>query len=405
VAQLLQKAAAGQLKIPKKTPRASDAQHTKRPFPVAACVMGALVLGAALFGWRAWSSRQKTNTVPTGVSPVAVTNTAMPARGSGTSVTSEKQLDALYCVVDFSAGPTAKKYPVSYLNAEPKGGWTDEYKKSKLVLRRIEPGNFKMEGKFDVTITKAYYIGVFEVTQRQYELVTGDNPSEFKGDMRPVEKVSYDMIRGKDAGASWPASSAVDSSSFMGKLRARTGIDGFDLPTEAQWEYACRAGTTSKYNNGGDSDSELKKLGRYGGDRSDGKGGYSGKHTTVGSYQPNVWGIYDMHGNVWELCLDRRRGDPPSGGTDPVGSSTGKDRVKRGGSWVNRAGNCASSLLHHHSPSHARHDVGFRLAISPDLLKEQQGTSYGIVDGAPRYFDCGLTVEVGNESVSRKENR
>ena len=294
--------------------------------------------------------------------------------------------DALYCVVDLSAGPNAKKYPVSYLSAEPKGGWTDEYKTSKLVLRRIEPGSFKMIGKHDVTLTKPFYCGIFEVTQKQYELVTGENPSEFKGDMRPVEKVSYDMIRGNDAGAKWPASSAVDSYSFMGKLRTRTGIDSFDLPTEAQWEYACRAVTTSKYNNGGDSEDDLKKLGRVLFNQKkrgwrepdadlarhapDGRGGYSESHTVVGSYIPNAWGLYDMHGNVTEWCLDWRGG--LSGGvTDPVGSSSGASRLLRGGSWGNSANWCSSSFRGGGTPAKEHHDIGFRLAISPALLKEQ----------------------------------
>ena len=294
------------------------------------------------------------------------------ARGSGTLAAS----GGLYCVVDLSAGPNASKYPVSYLAAEPKGGWTDEYKTKKLVLRRIEPGKFKMGGKYEVTLTKPFYWGIFEVTQKQYELVTGKNPSEFKGDMRPVEKVSYDMIRGKNAGAKWPASSAVDSFSFIGKIRERTGIEGFDLPAEAQWEYACRAGTTSQYNNGGDAEADLRKLGRFlfnqagrawkEADASfakhepDGKGGCSERHTVVGSYLPNAWGLYDMHGNVWEWCLDWR-GDLSSGMTEPVGSSSGSNRVLRGGSWNNNAGSCASSYRDGYSPSYGYNSFGFRL--------------------------------------------
>ena len=214
------------------------------------------------------------------------------------------------------------------------------------------------------------------MTQKQYELVTGSNPSELKGDMRPVEKVSYDMIRGKNAGAKWPASSAVDSSSFIGKIRERTGIEGFDLPTAAQWEYACRAGTTGKYNNGGDTEADLKKLGRFVLNQAgragkepdasftkhepDGKGGCSERHTVVGSYLPNAWGLYDMHGNVWEWCLDWR-GGLSSGVTDPQGSSSGSYRVRRSGSWYSIADLCASSYRSYCVPSYGGDYDGFRL--------------------------------------------
>ena len=264
-------------------------------------------------------------------------------RGSGTPAASGTPREcgtlaaskALYCVIDLSAGPDAGKYPVSYLAAEPKGGFnTDEYKTTKLVLRRIDPGTFIMgENQKDeshrVKITKPFYMGIFELTQKQYALVTGNAPAKYSGDMRPVEWVSYNNIRGSSNGAQWPASSAVDVDSFMGKFRERTGLE-FDLPTKAQWEYACRAGTTSTYNNGGDSEDDMKVLGRYKGNQFDGKGGYS-QHTTVGSYLPNAWGLYDMHGNVSERCLDWD--GALTFGTDPKGVSVGSERVHCGGAW------------------------------------------------------------------------
>ena len=303
-------------------------------------------------------------------------------RGSGTPAASAKEpSNALYCVIDLSAGPNASKYPISYLAAEPKGGWTDEYKTTKLVLRRIEPGKFKMGDQYEVTLTKPYYMGVFEVTQKQYELVTGSKPSEHKGDMRPVERISWNMIRGDSATYNWPSSANVDSSTFMGKLQARTGLT-LDLPTEAQWEYACRAGTTSKYNNGGDSETDLKKLGRFvlnqkargnkargikesdesfAKHESDGKGGCLEAHTVVGSYVPNAWGLYDMHGNVWEWCLDWK-GRLSDGVTDPQGSSSGSYRMIRGGCWGSYADKCTTSSSRGSlRPSGDSDNFGFRL--------------------------------------------
>lgn len=264
-----------------------------------------------------------------------------------------------YCVIDLSGGPSTFVYPVSSVQEGTFN--TDEYKTVKLVLRRIEPGTFKMCGEFEVTLTKPYYIGVFEVTQKQYELVMGQYPSEFKGDMRPVENVSFGQIRGFSDGAKWPASSAVDPMSFLGRLRARTGLD-FDLPTEAQWEYACRAGTTSAFNNGGDSEDDMKDLGRYGENHADGRGGYSAKHTAVGAYMPNAWGLYDMHGNVWEWCLDWA-GDLSGGMTDPKGPVAGAFRILRGGSWGETARGCNSSHRWRLMPNYRLRHYGFRLAL------------------------------------------
>lgn len=259
---------------------------------------------------------------------------------------------ALYCVIDLSAGANASSYPVTYLTAQPSGGFNaDEYKTTKLVLRRIEPGNFLMNGKYNVAITTTFFCGIFQVTQKQFKLVMDQNPSDFVGDMRPVDKVPYDTIRGSSNGAQWPSSSGVDSNSFMGKLRARTGID-FDLPTEAQWEYACRAGTATDYNNGGNSESDLIQLGRYSGNATDGKGGYSSRTTTVGSYMPNAWGVYDMHGNLWEWCLDWS-GDLSASthSIDPVGPSSGTARLARGGSWWNQPSECSSRARNSRDPS------------------------------------------------------
>lgn len=292
------------------------------------------------------------------------TAAAPPARPvsvlSGTSATKQD----LYMVVDLKGGADATNYPVSYLVDEPKSGWTDEYKTDKLVLRRIESGKFNMgspedeqgrndnENQHKVTLSKAFYIGIFEVTQRQWELLMGSNPSKFKenSDLCPVEQVSYVGIRGSGDGANWPANNSVDAASFMGKMRARTG-NAFDLPTEAQWEYACRAGTTGAYS----GKCDLDKLAWY-------KDNASDKTHPVGQKKANAWGLYDMHGNVCEWCLDWM-GTYPGTVTDPLGAASGFNRVFRGGSWYDYA-NCRSAYRNRNYPSLRNFNIGFRAAMT-----------------------------------------
>jgi len=245
----------------------------------------------------------------------------------------------LYMVVNLAGGPNAESYPVTYLAGIPEGGWSETYKTTNLVLRLILPGTFLMgspeteswrgndEYLHRVTLTKPFYIGVFELTQKQWELVMGSNPARYKGDARPVGSLSYGMVRGGNKGLGWPANDEVDADSFLGRLRSRTDFR-FDLPTEAQWEYACRAGTTTALPNGRNLTSRdvcpnVAEVARYCGNVDDGKGGYTGAHTTVGSYLPNVWGLYDVIGNVCELCRDRWQSDLRTlSPVDPKGSST-----------------------------------------------------------------------------------
>ncbi len=296
-----------------------------------------------------------------------------------------------YLVIDLSAGANTAAYPVSYLDAPPAGGWTDEFKTSKLVLRRIpagtffmgsptdEPGRYDNEGRHQVTLTKEFLMGVFEVTQRQWELVMGNRPAFFNNnayyDKRPVEKVSYVAIReggSDDPNVSWPQNRNVNANSFVGRLRARTGLDGIDLPTEAMWEYACRAGTTSAFNNGQGMDSTfaaaaMNSLGRYldnGGSGSTSADNVSKGTAWVGSYQPNAWGLYDMHGNVWEICVDRYDSNyGPAPSVDPLGGTTGAFFNWKGGGLVSNARNCRSARRRDdRSMTVSSNDYGFRLA-------------------------------------------
>jgi len=298
-----------------------------------------------------------------------------------------------YCVIDLSAGSTASKFPVKYLRAIPDGGWTDNYKSDRIVLRRIEAGSFVMGDKQStathrVTLKDAYYIGIFEITQRQWELVTGKNPAWFEHEAtRPVEMVTYDMIRGGLSGTQWPHSPDVDSDSFLGRLRIRTNLD-IDLPTEAQWEYACRAGTTTKY---------------YWGQTIDGDyAWYSGNSEwrthAVGSKKPNAWGLYDMAGNVWEWCLDW------SGnlqyGNDPKGVSSASTRVLRGGGWDNFDGCCASYWRNDNAPTGTLSNFGLRIVVKieddpiPDI--GDMPTALQLVDALAGSADAKLVMNITN---------
>ncbi len=291
-----------------------------------------------------------------------------------------------YLVIDLSEGPEAIDYPVSYLSAPPAGGWTEEYKTTNLVLRKIPAGTFTMgspdgeigrdnnETQHQVTLTKDFYVGVFEVTQKQWSLVMGNWPSHFSNadyrDSRPVEHVSYNDIRGSVAGSNWPANNAVDAGSFLGRLRNKTGLN-LDLLTEAQWEYACRAGTTTALNSGKNLTDEercgnIDEVGRYfynGGDDGSADIDTSGGTATVGSYRPNRWGLYDMHGNVYEWCLDLSGDYHQEAQTDPPGSADESNRILRGGGYANDAQLCRSAKRSWDLPSERYYNVGFRLSV------------------------------------------
>jgi formylglycine-generating enzyme required for sulfatase activity len=199
------------------------------------------------------------------------------------------------------------------------------------------------EAPHQVTLTRAFELGVYEVTQEQYKKVMGTTPSEFKGPQNPVEMVSWD-----DAVEFCRNLSAMPAEKKAGYI--------YRLPTEAEWEYACRAGTTTKYCFG-DSDSALGDYAWY--DENSG-------NTThpVGGKKPNPWGLYDMHGNVWEWCQDWY-GDYPSGSvTDPQGVKSGSPRVNRGGSWYDTALYARSAARDGYSPDLRFYDLGFRVLRS-----------------------------------------
>jgi formylglycine-generating enzyme required for sulfatase activity/endonuclease I len=296
---------------------------------------------------------------------------------------------AAYWVMDMGSGACAEQWPIETWEGVPVGGWDLENKTAKLVLRRVEAGTFTMgspdgelgrqgdETAHAVTLEQPYGLGVFPVTQKQWALATGGEvPSQYAGDARPVECVSQGMVRGLTDGTQWPLEGGVDADSFLGVLRAKTGV-AFDLPTEAQWEHACRAGTGTALNSGKEltgpeTCDNLAELGRYahnGGseDTAD------GRHAEVGSYAPNAWGLYDMHGNVWEWCLDwYGEGGTDAPATNPVGPETGTGRVVRGGSWNSDAQDCRSARRGVRNPSEAAADIGLRVACPMDSAHVQR---------------------------------
>ena len=219
----------------------------------------------------------------------------------------------------------------------------------KLVL--IRPGKFVMgspdseqgrarnEGpQHEVIITKPFYIGVTEVTQAQYEAVMGTNPSKFKGATNPVETVSWD-----------------DAVEFCKKLSEKTG-KAVRLPTEAEWEYACRAGSKTGFSFG-DADDGLGDYAWY-----DANSG--GTTHPVAKKKPNAWGLYDMHGNDFEWCADWYGDYPKGAATDPQGPASGSSRVLRGGAWTDNPNRCRSADRDHYSPGQLSSCYGFRVVVS-----------------------------------------
>ena len=196
-----------------------------------------------------------------------------------------------------------------------------------LEMVPIPAGEFMMgseeERQHLVRITEPFYLGKYEVTQQQWKAVTGDNPSMFEGPSNPVEQVTCD-----------------DCEAFLAKLNEQHGGSGwvFRLPTEAEWEYACRAGSITRWCFG----DEEASLGEYAWYRSN--SGHSAH--PVGVKKPNAWGLYDMHGNVSEWC----------------GPTSLSSPVYRGGCWGSSGRNCRSTWRYRIVPSVRSHDLGFRVA-------------------------------------------
>ena len=323
---------------------------------------------------------------------VKAAQTAAPAAAPKVNLSRE------YAVVDLSTGP-AGPWPVTELEKAPDDLLKNvAWRTTKILLRRIPAGKFVMgtpagdaagelyareyhaqDKPHTVTLTKAFYAGVFPVTQEQWSRVMGNDPSYFAGNpKRPVETVSWNEVRG----GAWPAGDA-DAKTFMGRLAKGTS-QPFDLPTEAQWEYACRAGTTRALSDpaagkgeGADcTDDNLAKIAWF-------EGNSQRQTHDVGLKAPNAWGLYDMCGNVSQWCLDYFADYPCKSAnvnpvreaidaTDPVGpglESGPSGRVTRGGYWSMSAAGCRSAARNYDASapqerSNVRYSVcGFRLAM------------------------------------------
>lgn len=226
----------------------------------------------------------------------------------------------------------------------------------------IEPGGFTMgddgEPRHRVVLTKGFYLGEYEVTQAEFvKYMGGDNPSEFKQPKSPVEKVSWhDAIRFCNFRSDLERLPRYYDTRSADPIIL--GGPGYRLPTEAEWEYACRAGTATSYSFG-DDESLLGRYAWYNGDKED-------RTHEVGRKQPNAWGLYDMHGNVSEWCWDYYRAYSNRPEEDPTGPHSGKNRVIRGGSWLNSADNLRSARRNLIEPDEVQNYIGFRVARSKD---------------------------------------
>jgi formylglycine-generating enzyme required for sulfatase activity len=219
-------------------------------------------------------------------------------------------------------------------------------------MRWIKPGEFMMGSpdseigrvnespQHRVTLTQGYWLADTQVTQELWFCIAGKNPSHFPGDTKPVEQISWGECQ-----------------KWLQNMLKKVPTLQLSLPSEAQWEYACRAGSTSAYCFG-DDPTALSKYGWF---------DENSKDTThpVKQFQPNGWGLYDMHGNVWEWCSDWY-GDyyPASAQSDPIGPAEGKSRVFRGGSWYNPARVLRSACRFRNSPGFRSVNLGFRIASS-----------------------------------------
>jgi len=239
-----------------------------------------------------------------------------------------------------------------------------------------EPERMENEGPQRQVTVSGFFMGIYEVTQEEYEEVMLINPSNFKGDNMPVENVNWyeavEYCNKRSQKEDLTPAYTIDKRQsdpnntnrldpFRWTVILDRGADGYRLPTEAEWEYACRAGTTTPFSTGNNITTEQAN---YDGNfpyNNNPKGTYQKKPMPVGSFAPNAWGLYDMHGNVWEWCWDWYGSYAIGPQTDPLGPASGSSRVMRGGGWSNSAGRVRSDRRSGDYPYSGTVLLGFRV--------------------------------------------
>lgn len=319
-----------------------------------------------------------------------------------------------YCTVNIRTG--ARRF-YTCEDALPGGVTNALYRIEELLMRRIpaagasfvmgdSPNDIALlgsarnstgyTGAHTVGFTNDYYIGVFEFTQGLMKnLAEQWNPSTFLNDLNPIEGIDYHTVRGYPGnGVNWPTTGdyiVIDKNTVCGRMRGLTGCSGWDLPTEAQWEFACRAGTTTTFHNGQNFTSNNAGILDYWNKTNHLEAvdiawfNYScelaGKPNTaqpVGLKRPNAWGLYDMSGNVWEWCRDWCRADNQAGvlandAIEPVGEMSGSNRTLRGGAFDNDCYYMRSAARYNGlAPNKFAKDAGFRLVCPTQKMLEHE---------------------------------
>ncbi len=254
-----------------------------------------------------------------------------------------------------------------------------------------EPGRDSDERQHPVLLTRGLWMAETACAQDLWEAVMGENRARFKGPRRPVENVSW-----------------TDAQSFIARLnRLLHAVRGesaagegpeplrLRLPSEAEWEYACRAGTTGPYAFGDAITREVANFYQPPSDKGDSSERFSGHTVDVGSLPPNAWGLYEMHGNVWEWCADWYGYYPADLVADPVGPASGGARALRGGYWFAIAVHLRSASRDRGSPGRRNLDSGFRLALGPELQPASPGQPVGGGAGLPARSASGASGQRG----------